>query len=92
MTAYVILVVDPVTTTSTANWIPPTWTGSRMAIDTLAFPEVEEFEIDDKRARSRRAHAAAVLRGRKGHFEPKSGRYGFAQAYRLPCYRGVRTR
>ena len=98
MAAHVIVIADTFTSGATATWQPLSWTGSALAMAPEVFPLTEEFlegieSLGDKRARSHRAHAEAVSRARQQQPQaPKQGRHGFAQACRLPCYRGVRPR
>lgn len=95
--AQIIVIADAFTSGPTVAWEHSVWTGSALAVA----PEVlltDEFfasteSLGDKRARSRRALAEAVSRARQQQPRPpKQGRHGFAQACRLPCYRGVRSR
>ena len=97
MAAYVIIAADTFTSGPTTTWYPSTWTGSALALVPEVFPLTEELlegaeSLGDKRARSHQALAEAVSRGRKREREPRQERHGFAQACRLPCYRGVRRR
>lgn len=97
MAAFVIIAADTFTSGPTTTWSPSTWTGSAIALAPEVLPLTEEFllggeSLGDKRARSRQAHAEAIFRGRQQTPQPATGRHGFAQACRLPCYRGVRRR